>query len=357
MRFRLELLVVTFCCSAFAQDQRTDSSVAPPVAPTVTLEALGVPSASSEPLSAVLAPVVCDQDQNLYFRRIGTGGTSAPLVRLSNNGRSSAVFDANKTPGFTREVDVLSFTVDVYGRVHQIVRVEEGKRQLTNYIVSFSKDGQIIGKTRLSADMIPYSFVALERGDYFLSGMGIKQSRNDVPKSVTGIFDESGNLKKDLRQKGDDPEPTRVPESTGQQANESARPSGNPAIENGMAFYGLDKNIYLFRASNPVELIIMNESGEVVRRRRLRAPFEHGQAFEFRVGLSKVMVGFREPREKQAPVTNEPVYTIFDAETGEPILNYRFGASVRGALGCFTGDRFTFLTGTRDGHLAILEAK
>lgn len=324
----------------------------------VTLEATGLPLATSERLEAVLAPVVCDQDQNLYFRKMSADPGASLLQRISANGKSTAIYDASKLPNNSREIDLLAFAVDAHGKVYEFVRAVEGKRELTNYILAFSKDGELVSHTKVELDLIPSAFTALETGDYFVSGTLVKQSRDDQPGSVTAILDSSGRMKLDLKVSSDDAPLTsskdgvRTPDGT-------ASNSKLTAIENGTSLYGPDKNVYLFRASDPVELKVFSPAGMVLRHQQLRAPFSKAVPFEFRLAGSRVLVGFRtgQTGKDGADASATPRYVIFDAQSGEPILQYRFGESIRGALACFSGDRFTFLTGNRSGHFAILDAK
>jgi hypothetical protein len=325
---------------------------------TVVLEASGAPLPTTEQLDAVLAPVLCDQDQNLYFRKLGADSGSSPLIRIAANGRSSAKFDPDKLSGNSRGTDLVAFTVDTLGRVHGIVRLVEANSTIGSYLVVYTKNGEVASKTKLEVDFIPSAFTALESGDYFVSGITVKKARDDVSKPVTALLDGSGRVKINLAT----PEEDHVARSkkTQQRGGSSAEPSPQlSAIENGTSVYGSDKNVYLFRATNPVRMKILSPAGTILRELELKAPVHGAEPFEFRVAGNRVLVGFRPARTGKEPSAPEsiPLYVIFDSESAEPMMHYRFGASIRGALACFTGDRFQFLTGTRDGRFAILDAK
>lgn len=123
-----------------------------------------------------------------------------------------------------------------------------------------------------------------------------------------------------------------------------------------MPFTASTKTFIFLELPNPVEFKVISETGMIVREQKLRPPFENAMPFEFRLGANKFLVGYKPAANVAKEIAPAPVYTIFDSESAEPLISYQFGESIRGALGCFTGDRFTFLTGTRDGHFAILEA-
>ncbi|HZQ92000.1 MAG TPA: hypothetical protein VFA60_09425 [Terriglobales bacterium] len=311
-----------------------------------TIGSTGQPTATTLPVGTVVGPIRCDSDGNIYIRTFDGKGSALqnPLVRISSNGKEVRRFDPKRVPGLSEHFTSLLYTVGGVGKVYQIVSDWENQTVFHEYLVTFTKDGEYVGRAEFETHFEPYVFLALPSGGFLLSGIPSegKTGGESQRKTLTAVFDSDARIVRDLTSDSDN-------------GPESSTATTNPTIQNGDARVGTDGSVYLLKASTPPRVQVISERGELLRELKLEPPMPGAQALELHSAGDRLFVRFQsEP--KLDPVTKtrkrSVVFAAYDPQSGQRTV--AFQSSVKGMTACIQSDRVTFLVPGNDGNFAVL---
>jgi hypothetical protein len=354
MRWGAWLWVVPLLCASYLLGQQTPL--------LVPVEKVIVPGYSS---AASVGPPSCDAEGNLYEQ--GTGpqdvGPWPELVKISPEGRVVARFSVGSIPDKeVREAGSNFHTVDTWGRLYLLVPVTNDnptrkKDEDKVFIVRFEKEGKFEGVARLKVSgFLPYQLAVFPTGEYVLTGLRRNDLMSRFSEVYTAIFDSRGALVKELALPEDisldsvkasaDPETLTRPDGK-YRALEQAALYGNILI-------GPDGNAYLVRASRSPLLYVLSAYGTVVRRMVLEPPGEGLWPVNAYLAGGRLLIPFA---KRSGMGLGTELYSLYDAQSGDHLVDYRPSPGLAGAFECYTPDRFTFTGIEPDGRMSLIQAK
>lgn len=299
----------------------------------------------------IIDPARCDQEGNIYLK----GVESAPVTEISPEGREIARFSLDSVPDpEVKRGSFYAFALNPRGGVFELVHTE---RQ--TFIVSFDSDGEYEGTVKLNAPGVyPYRIAAFPTGEFLL--VGSVQGEGGAAAGVsadTAIFDARGDLVKTLSLVQDPAEnPSTSPANPkakgkiGERDVETER-----IIGSGDVFVGPDGNAYLVRNSKSPVVYVVTSQGTVVRRVILRAPAEGlwptGAPL---IAPGKIIIPFGKGNSGRTLRYTE-LYSVYDAQSGDHLLDYAPAPELRGGLLCYAHNAFVFL-GVQDRQMALIFA-
>ena len=295
---------------------------------------------------SVTIPIKCDGDGNLYLRSRAAGPATFDVVQFSPEGTKKTTYKSSDAPGFG-DAFVHDFSIGSDGRVYELVQASGGEV----FVLKFSSNGQFDSKTELTFEksFMPSQLVALTGGGYFISGT---QNGDEPPVgnggAVNAIFDDSGNLVRQISLKADSK--TKKGDSKSEKSHH--RPEvENAAVRFGRALLGYDGNIYLMRASTPPIVYVVSPSGKLVHTVKLQSPFEKGTPIALMMDGGRLAIEFSDP---VAEDTSSTTVRVVNAQTGDKIADYRIAPELTEAVACYSDNKFTFL-GNSNGWPAIMQ--
>ena len=293
----------------------------------------GDPKPLTEVSGGLWGNLECDSNGAVYVRRqqVRASDFQSPILRLSPSDPTVTFFVPRSE--FEGEVYGFAFTVDVGGKVFELVRAGKADRV---FLVEFSKDGQFQKKTEIESNIRPVSIAALPSDRLLVRGIEETADRSQG-KSVTAIFRSDGKLL------------TRFASANNATKEDIA------AIELGDARVGDDQNIYALHSASPPVVTVYDLSGHRLREMRLRPPFSNAHSSGIYPSSYRMIVSYQQATGPKEAPRGLPVFSVYNAETGELLTSYV--QESRGIVACVVQNEATILTTTSDKHFAILRVK
>lgn len=322
------------------------SASTPPSGSSATLQ---VTAEAETPFSGGLAGrAKCDDAGNIYFRSTGDIASqnyhpisSLPIREVGLDGRPKGLFSLKDVSQGLLAID---FYVAGDGSVYQAAR-SESERAV--YVIAYTANGTFRSKVRVQGEFfVPYQIAVFPSGEILLSG--IHGAYNRTP--FTAVYREDGKLIKEIYEPEDEDARKRA------EAGEPGfRPSGiessNDFVTRGDVALGSDGNVYLLRAASPALIYVISSCGEVVRKLQVGSPDSGLWAGRLNSANRILAISFL---QKDA---NTGMIQTVDYD-GNPIASYSStdGRTYPGLLGCFTPQRFTFLSLKNGQNLRVTTA-
>jgi hypothetical protein len=314
-----------------------------------TLAADGDPISTGTNILGLVSPARCDREGNLYFRPLQDGTEPAPIVRVSPEG--SVGFYNFKTGLENKKYPTpLTFTVDFWGLVYELLKIQPEDETPYLELVTYSADGQYRSAVELDVppELDPSAFVALHSGNFLIAGKEkVKGPQEKVHsfRSFAAVVAPDGRLVRHFRSpRAGTPDKKIFEDDIAQNYVEGE--------------VGNDGNLYLLRGSLQATIDVVSESGTRIRSISLSPPMRNAIPFDLRLDKDRLLLTYIERRHNDpVPGGRDPsiIYAVFSSQSGQTLGNYVAGSSIKGELSCFQSDRVTFLT-TKNGILAIIHA-
>lgn len=337
MRSRSAVLCLTcflFPVLAIAQAQSNSASGVVPLPLTVKNEVAIRPSQGG----ILMMPVRCDGRGNVYLRGyVPHDVMAAPVIRVSPEGDKATAFNLRSAAGFER-ADVEDFAINPRGDLLLLAYKTVEERA----IVRMQDSGQVESAVILDQQFDPSRFAAFSSGEFLITGTRGEKSAEDTHRvPLTGLFDRAGKLLKELNLEKDYSSlaPSASSPSSGRSADDE---DPNSPLSLGLLTGGDDGNVYIFRASQPAIVFVINPAGEIVRRLEFSGPEDGFRAETMKVAQNRIAIQFEEakpPRDKPA----RRFISVFDAISGEKFADYAPGEKIGGAFACYSPEKFVFI--------------
>jgi hypothetical protein len=294
------------------------SSSAQIAQPIVPLPLDGELRPTQLPPAALLGSPQCDSVGTVYVRYAMQDGGSyvSNIARVEADG-STETFSLGQVQG--ENSHVFTFAVDRDGAMYEILRAAAtDAREMVEY-VRFDGDGDVRSREPFGQELIPSAFLPLPNGNFFLSGIMMKETNDGVSESpVAGIFGANAHLQRRLR--GD--VPARTLEDDGD-VNDAFLHAESVRL-------GDDGNMYVLLDGDHAKIAVVSQAGRIVRQLKLQEPFENGVASDMWVSEGRLLVVY----EGEADDPKDSfVYVLYDVQSGEVIRQYK--PDFRGTLACF----------------------
>lgn len=295
-----------------------------------TLRAASSTVLSSVPLFGANGNIQCDSDANLYFQT-GTADTVS-ILKLAHDGSRYELYGV--PADVARNAAFRAFSVSPSGEVRALVDTHDRR----TYAFEWRSDPSNPSQTKLDVPehLTTKSIAAFQSGAMLVTGY-FNQSADEQErgKSFIAIFAASGKLA------------ARVSGKFGDFALASIRTK----LYEGASAVGDDGFIYLLRSD---EVVVISESGEVVRRMPFKKPDAGLLATRIDESGGTVLVQLDKDNGMGKPFTEQ--YLALDASTGKRRGLYAPEAALGNNLVCFTrNDGLTFLT-VKEGNQTLLTA-
>jgi hypothetical protein len=296
-------------------------------------------------------PARCDDGGNIYLKSPESG----PVTKISPDGREVARFslDSASDPEVKRG-SFYAFAVNGRGEVFALVHAEQ-----ETFVVRFDEDGKYEETVKLNAAAVfPYRIAVFPTGEFLLIGIVQRNEGASAGSSAyTAIFDSRGELIKNL---------SLTEDVAKKSASAGANPKGKGegaadeleferAIGSGDALISPDGYAYLIRNSPSPVVYVATSQGTVVRRMVLHAPANGLRPVGAPlIALAKLIVPFG--KESAGRTLRHPEsYSVYDAETGDHLIDYEAAPELAGGMLCSTRNGFVFV-GTQDMQMALISA-
>jgi hypothetical protein len=279
------------------------------------------------PYSTVTSPQ-CDDFGEVYLTYSSQADTSRPatLASIESDGTTQTV-NLQWDSGSSSERHVFLYSAANDGSLHQIARVpdasdQDGPATQVEY-VTFDSEGSLGSQARFEQQFIPSLLVPLPNGNFFASGVSLKEEHDDVQESaLVGIFNSDAKLVKRLRDRSGKVAGTNSDDGDGQETE--------TAFSSGIGKLGSDRNIYVLLLGDHARIAVISQSGRILRQMNLQEPFETDVAHDMWISSNRILVVY----EGEANDSKDAyVYVLYDAQSGNVIRVYR--PEFSGTVACF----------------------
>lgn len=334
-----------------AQQVATKTATAP--VPQMTLRVEGTVAVPSLPSAALGEQLRCDAAGNIYLRFYQPANPfEAPVERISADGESRQTFSLAQVPGF-ENASINDFTVGSDGTV---VLGLWGPKPGEGTLVEFNSDGTVDSDSTIRlGDVAPFQIGLFASGAVLVAGTKeVKIYKNEPAMSVpiTEVLNPAGHVIKDVTLPDDvkPPKPTDAAFKTAtvKMPDEVALGDDDP---------GSDGNIYLMRHFGTPVVYVIGPDGSVVRTMHLSSPAKtasEGAIMQYSATGNRLAIPFMV--EGPDGKSQSEVISVYDAESGERLFDYRVTAGIGAALACYAGNQFTFLGHTSQHQLMLQHA-
>lgn len=323
--------------------------------PQVSLSVTDTVPVEAMAANSVLFPIRSDAKGNVYFQFFqAVNGLSVPVVRVSADGEKTAAFSLASAPGFA--VDINGFAVAPDGAVY-LAAWGRGPNQKTKlgqgYILSFTADGEL-DSTVAMASRDPFQIGIFQDGNLLVSGVKdvhlYGADRPPVSVPFTEIIDSGGQLVKEIKLPNDI-NPAK-PSDTDFQKEEAEVPS---AISRGDVVTGADGYVYLLRHTAEPRIYVIGSEGSIVRTLDLKLPrgTQSWGALQYDPINGGELALFLDVKDPQETPPSARVISLFDAQSGERLVDYIAPPEVGAALASCSANGFTFLGATSQHQMAL----
>lgn len=288
------------------------------------------------------APLVyarCDLGGNIYLR-LDTAERGKPPSRLSisevtADGKTGRIFRLPESPVDLQALEYFpSPNGDLYAAAWS-------SSERAVYLLSFGQEGTLRSETRLQSDFfIPRQLLVFKSGEALVSGtLGDPGGRWYTP--FTAVFEADGKLVKKIYEPED--EVSRRKAAAKEPGFVERHGFENRTVSRGDVALGMDGNAYLLRAGAPAVIFVISPRGEVIRKLQVEPPSAGLEGRLIKSARGRLAVFFL-----QGEQSYEGEISVMDLQ-GNPIITYTaFDGGIQAGLpGCYDGNSFTFMYGTR----------
>lgn len=303
----------------------------------------------TEMTDAILLPQRCDQDGNIYFRKMEDDREfKEDVKKVSPSGEVKSVFKVS-TAG--QDFKVADFFVSAEGELSQLAwQADQQQKKNVVYVLRYSSDGTFKSKVMLDTAFTPYHLGVFPSGEFFASGT-VNLDRKDADSfpmrgPFAAVFRSDGQLAKRI----DFEEDKAIVEAiaTRDEGLVGSTRYRDAALTSGSILDGGDGNLFLWRRTSPVFLYGISPSGEVRKQFKVA-----GQSNLFPASILASKGQAAVLLKNYGP---EAYMEIIDLSTGEVINSYEVDEKLGGAFSCFTPPSFTFM-GEKGNRLALYKAQ
>lgn len=258
------------------------------------------------------------------------------------------------------------------GAVAVAVRGENPKTKLgEGYVLRFKSDGTFDPDSTIELGARnPFQVAIFSSGNLLISGTqddrlyGKGEPAVSIP--FTEVINQTGDVVKKLTLEGD-PKPPKPsdPDFATKSGEEPAE------ITLGDAVSASDGNVYLARHSIKPTVYVIASDGFLLHTLKLIPPSptsrQVGGLHYSDAGGGQIAIVYQtfeesavpkgQARERSPVRVQSQVVSIYNAQTGERLADYRLPAGIGGALACYTPGGFTFLGSTPQHQLVLRQAK
>ena len=336
-----------------------------------TLRVYDTISVAGTASSSLQAPQRCDAQGNVYLQFYQPANPQSPILRISADGEEKRVFSLASVQDF-QNAYIDSFTVTPDGAVAVAVRGQNPKTKLgEGYVLMFKSDGTFDSDSTIElGSRNPFQVAVFSSGNLLISGTQDERlyGKGEPAVSIpfTEVINQTGDVVKKLTLEGD-PKPPKPsdPDFTTKSGEEPAE------ITLGDAVSASDGNVYLARHSIKPTVYVIASDGSLLHTLKLIPPSptarQVGGLHYSDAGGGQLAIVFQTFEQSSAPQgkghERPPVrvqvqtVSIYNAQTGERLADYRLPPGIGGALACYTPGGFTFLGSTPQHQLVLRQAK
>jgi hypothetical protein len=342
------IAVVLISLASFACANSLQSDTVATLTPTETIP---VPGAS---LDAIIGFPRCDLDGDIYIHQPRHYGDTQPpgFLRVSADGKQTTVFSPSAVADpALKGSSFADFAVALNGVVYALIQTPGNE----TYVVEFKDNGQLYSSTRLVTPTFYAQHLAVfPSGEFLVTGVRAGPEGQMAGEPFTAIFDASGQIIKQVVLPGDVKPGATTVRDTGRLES-----STGAAVGLGESVPSEDGNMYVARSlANPV-VYVVSPGGDVLRKMVLPAPQKGLRPGSLKVSGGTLAVEFFSLGDTNQTnldlVKQTHIYSVFDARTGEKLVDYGESPKLRGAFACYSPSYFSFV-GEREGRSYILHA-
>jgi hypothetical protein len=276
-------------------------------------------------------PIKCDIDGDIYFQTASPMPMGTPITRIARDGSTATRFEFAK--GDNAGGEMSDFAI-ADGRLYGVMRKKD-----RNYLVAFTKDGQVEKTTQVSTDfgvIIIRNFAAFSPDLFLISG-SIWQNGKEG-RGFTGLMAADGQIVKEISLKGD---------------VDAQKDGGNIPLY-GPSWVADDGYAYLMRTpASGARFFVISPSGEVVRSVTVDAPAPGASAASFGVSHGQLAVYFSKSSEKGPDTV---WFKVVNSSSGQEIATYTTGDELKGIFVCFNSAGFEFLVANDNRKFDLVTA-
>ncbi len=288
----------------------------------------GEPRATQVPPFSTLAMPQCDASGEVYlsYSSQANGSANPTLVSIDADGSTRTVdLQAAGQPPAAKHLFLFSAAND--GSLHEIVRVPAASdsNQPSNDVeyTTYDSDGSLRSETGFDQEFIPSLLVPLPDGNFFASGVTLKDEQDGVSESaLVGIFNSDAKLVRHVQKDSG--------KSPGTTSDSDISQETAAAFDGGIAKLGSDRNVYVLLMAEHAKIDVVNESGRIIREIKLQEPFETDVAHDMWISGNRILVVYEGEADNPKDAY---VYVLYDAQSGNVIRVYR--PEFSGTLACF----------------------
>ncbi len=270
----------------------------------------------------------CDGSGEVYLSYSSQAGSSANpmLVSIDSDGSTRTV-DLQAQSQAQRDKHLFLFSAATDGSLHEIARVAsptDQNQSVTDvkYAI-YDSDGSLRSETAFDQEFIPSLLVPFPNGDFFASGVMLKDAQDGVSESaLAGIFNSDAKLVRHLQKDSG--------KSAGKPSDADVSQETATAFDGGIAKLGNDRNVYVLLLGERARIAVVNQSGRIVREIKLQEPFETDVAHDMWISGNRILVVYEGEADNPKDAY---VYVLYDAQSGEVIRVYR--PEFSGTVACF----------------------
>jgi hypothetical protein len=296
-----------------------------------TLRAASSTVWSSVPLFGANGNTQCDSDSNLYFQ---TGdANSVTLLKLAHDGSK---YDFYNVPAdVAQNAAFRAFSVSPSGELRALADTHDRQTYVFEWGTDPSDPRQI--KLEVPEHLTTKSLAAFESGAMLVAGYFNKSAdEQEQGKSFMAVFQASGKLGARISGKFSELDISTL----------------RTKLYEGGAAVGDDGFVYLLR---PDEVVVVSESGEVVRHMPFKKPDPSLLATRIDESGGIVLVELVKGNGMGKPLTAQ--FLALDASTGKRRGFYEPESALGNNLVCFARNQgLTFITVNKEGNQALLTA-
>jgi len=270
----------------------------------------------------------CDADGNLYFRIFPSDG----LLKVAHDGSKYHLYELPAGDSDSKYYGFVEFNVTPSGDLRVLADGSGG----AYYVLLLDPDFSSSPKTKLETPehLSANSFAAFESGTVLVTGYFNRHADQESQgKTYAAMFEPSGKLRTVIAGRFGDVDLASV---------------GKKLPETGAAL-GEDGFLYLLR---PDEVVVISESGTIVRRMPFKKPSP--ELLATGIHVSGGLLAVELTRSHGLGRELEAEFLLLNASTGERVGLYRPEPALGNNLLCFSrGTGFAFLTMRDDKHTLV----
>ena len=298
----------------------------------------------------------CDLNGDIFVRQAHFYGAIQPsgFLEVTAEGQKTVGFSPSAiTDPELKDASFRDFAVGLNGVVYALFETQ--KRHI--YVAEFRENGQFYDATPLdSSGFVALHFAVFPSGEYLVAGVRPGPGGEGSGQPVTEIFDASGKMVKRVGVPGD----SRLPRASVRGASALASSTAT-LVGLGATVPAEDGNIYLQRSgAMGAQVYVISPSGDVLRQFDLPAPMKDLHPGVLKVSSGRMVIDFFSlPKPNVVDLDNVKVmhvFSVFDAQSGQRIIDYGQSPQLVGSFACYGPNYFSFVE-ERGGRSYIVHAE